>query len=71
MARSEEIVLLVDMDDYSENEWGDIAGYVVVRCRDCIHFRKADASSEPRCTGQMAFAPSDPYGFCKWGERVG
>lgn len=41
----------------------------IVRCRDCVHWRKPDELRESRCTGAMAFVEPTPDGFCAWGKR--
>ena len=44
----------------------------VVRCRDCVHWRKPTDRERSRCTGAMAFVEPTPDGFCAWGrEREG
>lgn len=41
----------------------------VVRCRDCVHWRRPTDRERSRCTGVMAFVEPTPDGFCAWGER--
>ena len=43
----------------------------VVRCRDCVHWRRPTDRERSRCTGAMAFVEPTPDGFCAWGERRG
>lgn len=42
----------------------------VVRCRDCVHWRRPTDRERSRCTGAMAFVEPTPDGFCAWGKRV-
>lgn len=39
----------------------------VVRCRDCVHWRKPSKHERSKCTGAMAFVEPTPDGFCAWG----
>lgn len=52
---------------------GDVHHYVrrerVVRCRDCVHWRRPSYRERSRCTGAMAFVEPTPDGFCAWGKR--
>lgn len=41
----------------------------VVRCRDCVHWRRPTDRERSRCTGAMAFVEPTPDGFCAWGKR--
>ena len=41
----------------------------IVRCRDCVHWRKPSKHERSKCTGVMAFVEPTPEGFCAWGER--
>ena len=41
----------------------------VVRCRDCVHWRKPNDYERSKCTGAMAFVEPTPEGFCAWGKR--
>lgn len=55
---------------------GDVHHYVrherVVRCRDCVHWRRPNGRERSRCTGAMAFVEPTQDGFCAWGrEREG
>ena len=51
---------------------GDVHHYVrnerVVRCRDCVHWRRPTDRERSRCTGAMAFVEPTPDGFCAWGK---
>ena len=40
----------------------------IVRCRDCVHWRRPTDRERSRCTGAMAFVEPTPNGFCAWGE---
>lgn len=40
----------------------------VVRCRDCVHWRRPTDREGSRCTGAMAFVEPTPEGFCAWGR---
>ena len=40
----------------------------VVRCRDCVHWRRPTDREGSRCTGAMAFVEPTPDGFCAWGK---
>lgn len=40
----------------------------VVRCRNCVHWRKPTDRERSRCTGVMAFVEPSPDGFCAWGK---
>lgn len=42
----------------------------IVRCRDCVHWRRPSDRERSRCTGAMAFVEPNPDGFCAWGRRV-
>lgn len=56
-----------DSDDYS----GEcIRRELVVRCRDCAHWRRPSDRERGRCTGAMAFVEPNPDGFCSWGRRA-
>lgn len=62
--------LLIEYDDAHGDGMG---GYPlrapavdVVRCRDCMHFKKADSGSF--CAKSIT-ALTDPDGFCAWGAR--
>lgn len=41
----------------------------IVRCRDCVHWRRPTDRERSRCTGVMAFVEPTPNGFCAWGVR--
>lgn len=41
----------------------------VVRCRDCVHWRKPTKYERSKCTGAMAYVEPTPDGFCAWGVR--
>ena len=41
----------------------------VVRCRDCVHWRKPNKHERSKCTGVMAFVEPTPDGFCAWAKR--
>lgn len=41
----------------------------VVRCRDCVHWRKPNDYERSKCTGAMAYVEPTPDGFCAWGVR--
>ena len=63
-------------DDYPGIEFGDedYSGTCerrerVVRCRDCVHWRRPNDRERSRCTGAMAFVEPTPDGFCAWGKR--
>lgn len=60
--------------DYPDVPWesDDFSGTVerreeVVRCRDCVHWRRPTDRERSRCTGAMAFVEPTPDGFCAWG----
>lgn len=42
----------------------------IVRCRDCVHWRRLNDHERSRCTGAMAFVEPDPDGFCAWGRLI-
>ena len=55
-----------DSDDYS----GEcVRRERVVRCRDCVHWRRPTDREGSRCTGAMAFVEPTPDGFCAWGRE--
>lgn len=41
----------------------------IVRCRDCVHWRKPNDYERSKCTGAMAFVEPTPEGFCAWGRK--
>ena len=41
----------------------------IVRCRDCVHWRKPNDYERSKCTGAMAFVEPTCDGYCAWGER--
>lgn len=41
----------------------------IVRCRDCVHWRKPTKHERSKCTGAMAYVEPTPDGFCAWGVR--
>lgn len=41
----------------------------VVRCRDCVHWRRPSDRERSRCTGAMAFVEPSPDGFCAWAKE--
>lgn len=41
----------------------------VVRCRECVHWRKPTKCERSKCTGAMAYVEPTPDGFCAWGVR--
>lgn len=54
-----------DSDDYS----GEcVRRERVVRCRDCVHWRRPTDREGSRCTGAMAFVEPTTDGFCAWGK---
>lgn len=58
-----------------ETESGKVTRYPtaireeVIRCRDCVHWRKPNDYERSKCTGAMAFVEPTPEGFCAWGKR--
>lgn len=42
----------------------------IVRCRDCVHWRRPNDRERSRCTGAMAFVEPRPDGFCAWGKPM-
>lgn len=51
--------------EYASQEY-EVDAVEVVRCRDCVHWRKPDS---PCPFGLLRFNTSPPNGFCHLGER--
>lgn len=60
---------VVELTDKQATDLRRVRRERVVRCRDCVHWRRSTDREGSRCTGAMAFVEPTPDGFCAWGEE--
>lgn len=55
---------------FEEMRGGDFVRGEIVRCRDCKHDYKGVCEKPIWGDGERACAPTEPDGYCAWGERI-
>ena len=60
---------VVELTDKQATDLRRVRRERVVRCRDCVHWRRPTDRERSRCAGAMAFVEPTPDGFCAWGEE--
>lgn len=60
-----ELIIEVDRDDYTAEEWRELAQEPVTRCRDCAYRDEWGMCRSARFWG----CATDDGGFCHEGER--
>ena len=67
MVDSEEIIVKVDRDLYTDDEWQELLeSDRITRCRDCKHYQSVRIGYIKFCTKHSHMAEPDDY--CSWGE---
>ena len=59
---------VVELTDKQATDLRKVRRERIVRCRDCVHWRRPTDREGSRCTGAMAFVEPTPDGFCAWGK---
>lgn len=59
---------VVELTDKQATDLRRVRRERIVRCRDCIHWRRPTDRERSRCTGAMTFVEPTPDGFCAWGR---
>ena len=68
MVDSEEIIVKVDRDLYTDDEWRELVEQgCIIRCKDCKHYQTVRIGYPKFCSKHSHM--SEPGDYCSWGER--